>query len=66
VPGLIERCRLLLAAGDWEGASGAAGALLAADGSNVLGLAVTGALLCKRGRQRQERALGSVMAAQGR
>jgi len=42
VPALIERCRLLLAAGDWEGVAGAAGQLLRADTNNVTGLAMMG------------------------
>lgn len=48
VPGLIERARLLLAAGDWEGAAGAAGVLLKADAHNVTGLAITGAARARR------------------
>jgi hypothetical protein len=43
VPGLIERARLVLAAGDWEGAGAAVAQLLQADSHNVLGLALAGA-----------------------
>lgn len=43
MPGLIERARLLLACGDWEGAAAAAEQLLKADAHNVTGISILGA-----------------------
>ncbi|KAI8469287.1 MAG: intraflagellar transport protein [Monoraphidium minutum] len=64
VPGLVERCRLLLAAGDWEGASAAAAQLLAADARNVLGLAVSALhALVREGDARAAAAHLTAMAA---
>jgi hypothetical protein len=67
VPGLIERARLLLAAGDWDGAAAAAVQLLQADSHNVLGLALTGAgssgRLCMRDGRPCSRAARAVSVA---